>query len=167
TGLVGVDEDPASSPRVGPCSKSSGTIDRVIPQGTRSPASPHVAPLPHCLSQDAGCEGYIPLVSKHSKRKHGATIRRGKICRHPWRKVSNPSSNIGRRNFCPQLSGLSIRDSSIQNRNRVLLLQQELTAEGVWEVWKWLGAAYTGDEAEVLAHIRALEVRDKARGDKQ
>ncbi|GAB4861746.1 hypothetical protein Ancab_037001, partial [Ancistrocladus abbreviatus] len=66
-----------------------------------------------------------------------------------------------------QISGTSIGDSSIQNRNRVLLLQRELTAEGVWDVGKWLGAAYAGDEANVLARIRSLEDRDKARGDKQ
>ncbi|GAB4825490.1 hypothetical protein Ancab_008365 [Ancistrocladus abbreviatus] len=145
----------------------SGTMVRVIPQGSRSPASPHKASLPHCLSQDAGCEGSTPLVSKRSKRKQGAIVRRGKLSRRPWRKMSFPGSKLGCGNFRRQLSGVSIRDSSIRNRNRVLLLQQELTIEGVWEVGKWLGAAYAGDKAEVLAHIRALEVRDKARGDKQ
>ncbi|GAB4857272.1 hypothetical protein Ancab_015180 [Ancistrocladus abbreviatus] len=81
--------------------------------------------------------------------------------------ASIPLSNKGRRINRRQLSGISIGDSSIRNRNRVLLLQQELTAEGVWEVGKWLGAAYAGDEAEVLAHIRALDDRDKVRGEKQ
>ncbi|GAB4853061.1 hypothetical protein Ancab_017246 [Ancistrocladus abbreviatus] len=168
-GFVGVVEDPASSPRDGLSSgtKPSGKMDRVLPQGSRSPASHHAASLPHCLPEDVGCEGPIPLVLKRSRRKQGVTVRCGKISRRPWCKVSIPSSNISCRNIRCQLSGISIGDSSIRNRNRVLLLQQELTAEGVWEVEKWLGVAYVGDEAEVLARIRALEVRDKARGDKQ
>ncbi|GAB4825093.1 hypothetical protein Ancab_007968 [Ancistrocladus abbreviatus] len=45
----------------------------------------------------------------------------------------------------------------------VYVMLLELNAEGVWEVGKWLGAAFAGDEAKVLAHIRSLEERDKAR----
>ncbi|GAB4854259.1 hypothetical protein Ancab_022846, partial [Ancistrocladus abbreviatus] len=112
-----------------------------------------------------GPKGPTSLLRKRAKHNPGFSLRLGKSTGRHGRKVMVGSKNLVQRPMYSQISGTSIGDSSIQNRNRVLLLQQELTAEGVWEVGKWLIAAFLGEEAEVLARIRSLEEWDKARGD--
>ncbi|GAB4838409.1 hypothetical protein Ancab_027944 [Ancistrocladus abbreviatus] len=141
--------------------------DRVCSQERHSPSSCRDAQRSSCLPVADGSKGPTSLLIKLAKCNHGLSIRRGKFTRCHYRKALVGSKNLVTRLMCSQISGTSIGDSSIQNRNRVLLLQQELTTEGVWEVGKWLEAAFVGEEAEVLARIRSLEERDKARGGHQ
>ncbi|GAB4850901.1 hypothetical protein Ancab_030201 [Ancistrocladus abbreviatus] len=130
--------------------QTSGRSDRECLERRCSPASPRGEPGSSCL----------PVV-KCAKSRHGLSVRRGKYIQRHNQKVLSGRKTFVQRSRSSKISGTSISDSSIKNRNRILLLQQELNAEGVWEVGKWLGAAFVGQEAEVIARIRALEERDK------
>ncbi|GAB4853035.1 hypothetical protein Ancab_017224, partial [Ancistrocladus abbreviatus] len=90
-------------------------------------------------------------------RKPGLSVRHGKPSQRPYHKVSITSQNLAQRFMRGQISGTLIGDSSIQNQNRVLLLQQELTAKGVWEVGKWMELLTRGTRLKFLlifAHWR-------------
>ncbi|GAB4856538.1 hypothetical protein Ancab_014456 [Ancistrocladus abbreviatus] len=65
-----------------------------------------------------------------------------------------------------QLSGIPIGDSSIQNMNTIFLQKHKTEATKIWNLGKWLGASFSGEEDEIIAHICKLEAQDQLAWDK-
>ncbi|GAB4842849.1 hypothetical protein Ancab_012827 [Ancistrocladus abbreviatus] len=127
---------PRSTP-AGP--ESSDRRDILCSQECNSSPSCRVALRSVRPQVSARPKGLIPRLRKRVKHNPGFSLGLGKSSGHFGRKILAGGKNLVQTPLLSHISGTSIGDSSIQNRNRVLLLQQELTAEGVWEVGKWLG----------------------------
>ncbi|GAB4832396.1 hypothetical protein Ancab_006412 [Ancistrocladus abbreviatus] len=75
------------------------------------------------------------------------------------RKVGKPKPS--HQNVVPELTGLSISDSDIQNINKVILKQSSVEAKEICELGKKLGASYCGAEEDFIERLSQLEGRDK------
>ncbi|GAB4861045.1 hypothetical protein Ancab_036204 [Ancistrocladus abbreviatus] len=61
-----------------------------------------------------------------------------------------------------RLTGITIGDSGIQNMNRLIINGlEDLSAADIWAVGKTLGDEASGDESEVIKHLKAMEDRDQ------
>ncbi|GAB4832425.1 hypothetical protein Ancab_006442, partial [Ancistrocladus abbreviatus] len=61
-----------------------------------------------------------------------------------------------------EIQRLSISDSCIENRNRVILqMVNSVPAEETWEVGRKLGISYNGDEKDVVDRLKDMEARDR------
>ncbi|GAB4852384.1 hypothetical protein Ancab_016576 [Ancistrocladus abbreviatus] len=101
-------------------------------------------------------------AQRTTKQRHRLrTNRKGKTLRGTDAFPSSAAALPSQRSLDPTLQGLSIGDSCIENRNRLILAElEQVQAEEVWAIGKQLGLSYEGDEAEVLQNLRAMDARD-------
>ncbi|GAB4828327.1 hypothetical protein Ancab_035323 [Ancistrocladus abbreviatus] len=70
-----------------------------------------------------------------------------------------PTTEIGEDD---RLTGITIGDSGIENMNRLIINGlEDLSAANIWVVSKTLGVEASGDESEVIKHLKAMEDRDQ------
>ncbi|GAB4857315.1 hypothetical protein Ancab_015223 [Ancistrocladus abbreviatus] len=103
------------------------------------------------------------LLTRDDKEKTGKQLR-------PARSKTKWKGKMGRRSGTrhPSKQGeshpvnASIGDSSIQNRNRVILENlNPMSVEEVWDMGKQLGFSYAGCEKEILECLNEIEAQDR------
>ncbi|GAB4831138.1 hypothetical protein Ancab_005146 [Ancistrocladus abbreviatus] len=112
-----------------------------------------------------GMEGKADVLRLGTKKAHKAGSGRvGRMGRAEgfFEAQSTGGVQNSLRHEGPEVEGISIEDSSIQNRNRIICqLTNRVSATEVWEVSKKLGIMYNGLEEEVIEQLRNLKERDK------